>query len=97
MARTTICPLDGLRFDLSEDAGDARPPFPSDWQLWVAHDHDQEPAAWRAVLFHHSARERYPEEAKVIKTIQASNRKALKTRKEVRNSSMGKRERGSLA
>lgn len=94
MARATICPLCGLAFELSEDAGTARPPFPSDWRLWVAHDHDQDPPRWTGVLFHHSARERYPEEAKAIKTLQGENRKRIKTLQEVHNASIGKRKGG---
>ena len=87
----TECPICEAKFELTEDSGDARPPFPSDWKLWVAHDHAQEPAVWRAVLFHHSARERYPEEAKAVKEVQATNHKKLKTRAQVRNDSVGKR------
>ena len=90
------CQLCDATFELSEDAGTARPPFPVDWKLWLVHDHaDVGPTSnrseprWRAVLFHHSARERYPAEAKEIKVAQASQRKAVVRAKQAANASRG--------
>jgi hypothetical protein len=84
------CQLCDATFELSEDAGTARPPFPTDWKLWLVHDHEGlEAPIWRAVLFHHSARERYPVEAKEIKAAQASQRKAVVKAKQAQNASRG--------
>lgn len=70
----TVCPLCEARFELVQEG---RQDFPPDWNLYVVHDHEQEPPIWRCSVFHRSKGSRYPEEAKAISQAQALNRRTL--------------------
>lgn len=85
----TACPVCGEGMLFARDGGTAKPPFPTDWWLFVVHDHELDPPIWRASCFHRSKGGRYPKEAKVIMELQKANRRAVVTARQVNNASKG--------